>query len=372
MDRLVKVTSKKEARDFVNFPLELYKDCPYFVPPLYGDEMALFKKNHYRHEDSPSAFYLVYRDGKVVGRIQAILSKPSNERRNQKRIRFSRFDCIDDQNVAHMLFEAAEGYARENGMDTVCGPLGYSDMEREGLLIEGFEELSTFEEQYNYPYYQKLIENEGYVKEVEWVEHKLYAPKVLDERIGKIATKMMERNKLRFVTGSTRQLVKRYGQAFFDIIDENYRDLYMTVPFSKGEMAEMIKSFKLIINSKYLRIIVDENDKVVAVGLCFPSIGKALQKSGGRLTLPCLLRLYKSLKKPKILDLGLIALDPKYRGAGVAWAIFYEIMKMLYEGGVAYCETNLNLEDNANIQNNWDRFENVLHKRRRSFVKVLS
>ncbi len=367
-----KVTTRRQARAFCDFPLKLYRGNPYFVPPLYGDEMALFRKDHYRHLDSPSAFFLCYDGKKVVGRIQAILSLPSNEKGGERRVRFTRFDAIDDQEVAHLLFKAVEDFAREKGMDTVCGPLGYSDMEREGLLIEGFDQLSTFEEQYNYPYYQKLIENEGFVKEVDWTERKLFAPKVLDERIGAIAKKMMDRSGLRFVEAkNTKELIGRYGEAFFKLIDDNYKDLYMTVPFSDGEREEMIKSFELIISPKFVRVIVDKDDNVVAAGVCFPSIGKALQKSGGHLTPLCLIRLMRAVRKPEILDLGLVAIDPRYRGAGVAWGIFYEIMKMLCDGGVSHCETNLNLEDNENITNNWSRFENVVHKRRRSFVKKL-
>ncbi len=369
---LKEVKTKKEARDFVNFPLRLYRNCPYFVPPIYMDEKALLKPSHYRHKEAPSAFFLVYEGKKPVGRIQAILSKASNEKTGERRVRFTRFDCIDNQEVAHLLFSAAEKFAKDNGMDTVCGPLGYSDLDREGLLIEGFEELSTYEEQYNYGYYQKLVEAEGYVKEVDWTERKLFAPKVLDERIGLIANKMLERNKLRFVTEkSTKNIVDKYGQAFFDLIESNYSDLYMTVPFSKNEIKELVASFKLLLSPRYIRIIVDEEGKMVAAGLCFPSIGKALQKSGGRLTIPCIIKLLKARKKPEIIDLGLVAVDPKYRSSGVAWAIFYEIMKMLYEGGCAYCETNLNLEDNEDITNNWNRFESVIHKRRRAYIKHL-
>lgn len=372
MYRLVEVKTKREQKDFVDFPLKLYKGNPYFVPCLYGDERKILRGDwHLKY--AKQAFYLVYDGKKVVGRIQAIISRLSNEKEKAKRVRFTRFDAIDDPEVAKLLFGAVEQFARDNGMDCVCGPLGYSDMDREGLLIEGFNELSTFEEQYNYPYYQKLIEGLGYEKEVDWVERKLYAPKELDTRIGRIADAMMKRNNLRFaVCKSTKEMVKRYGDAFFDLIDETYKDLYMTIDFPEEERKEYIAAFKLLISPKYVRIIVDKDDKVVAIGLCFPSIGKALQKSGGKLTLPCLIKVLKAVKRPEIIDLGLIGILPKYQNSGVSWAIFYEIMKMLYEGGVAYCETNLNLEDNKGIQNNWGRFENVLHKRRRSYLKKIA
>ena len=372
MYRLVKVSSKKEQRDFLELPLRLYKKCPYFVPALYGDEKKIVKGDwHLKY--AKQAFYLVYEGKKAVGRVQAILSFQSNEKRHQKRVRFTRFDTINDKEVAAMLLGAVEDFARENGMDEVCGPLGYSDMDREGLLIEGFDQMSTYEEQYNYEYYQGLIEGLGYEKEVDWVERKIFAPKELDTKIKAVSDRMMARNGLRMVVcKSTKELIEKYGNAFFDLIDETYKDLYMTVDFTPEEREEYIAAFKLIISPKYVRIIVDKDDKVVAVGLCFPSIGKALQKSGGKLTIPCIIKLLRAVRKPEVIDLGLIGILPQYKNSGISWAIFYEIMKMLYDGGVAYCETNLNLEDNSSIQNNWGRFETVLHKRRRSYLKKIS
>ncbi len=373
MYRLIEVKTRKEIRDFINFPLNLYKNNPYFVPPLYGDELKLFRKDDYHKKYNDVAFYLVYEGKRVVGRIQAILSYRSNEIRGLKQVRFTRFDAIDNQEVVHLLIEAITKFAKEKGMNELVGPLGYSDMDREGLLIEGFDELSTFEEQYNFPYYQKLLEKEGFTKDVDWVERKIFAPKEIDEKIGRVTNIMMKRAKLHVVRGlSSRQIISRYGEGFFDLIDKEYGDLYMTVPFSKEEREEMIGTFKMILSSRWIRIIVDENDKVVGAGLCFPSIGKALQKSGGRLTPCALIRLLKSLRKPKILDLGLIAIDKEHRDSGVAWAILLELMKMLKDGQIEYCETNLNLEDNSGIQNNWQRFETILHKRRRSFIKKIS
>lgn len=373
MYQLIEVTTKKQIRDFIQFPLKLYKGNPYFVPPLYGDEKKLFSKKDYHLKTNDTCFYLVYDGKNVVGRIQAILSYPSNERRKQKRVRFTRFDSIDNQEVAHLLFEAVKDFALKKGMNELCGPLGYSDLDREGLLIEGFDELSTFEEQYNYPYYQKLIENEGFVKEVDWVERKIFAPKEIDNKIEKVTDIMMKRSKLHVVRGlSSKQIIKRHSAGFFDLIDKEYKDLYMTVAFSKEEREELIKTFNLILSARWIRIIVDENDKVVGVGLCFPSIGKALQKSGGRLTPLTMIKLLHSIRRPKILDLGLIAIDKGHQGSGVAWAILLELMKMLKNGEIEHCETNLNLEDNNGIINNWQRFDTVLHKRRRAFMKKIS
>ena len=372
MIEIRKVQTKKEQREFLNFPLKLYRNNPFFCPPLYIDEKKIFSKDYFYNKTSESVFFLAYEGGKVVGRISGILQRASNEKWGQKRIRFTRFDCIDDEEVAKALFAEVERWAKEKGMEEVVGPLGYSDMEREGLLIEGFDELSTFEEQYNYPYYQRLIESQGYVKEVDWVERKIYAPKEIDSRIELVVNTMMKRENLRLATfESTGEMIKRYADQFFDLVDLTYNNLYGTVPFIPEQREDIIKGFKLLLSPYYLRIIVDKDDKVAAFGLCFPSITKALQKSSGHLTLPAIFKLLKAKKNPEIIDLGLIGVVEKYRNTGVAWAILLEIMKMLKSGKVQYCETNLNLEDNSNIQNNWDRFENVLHKRRRSFVKKI-
>lgn len=370
MIEIRKVQTRKERKAFLDFPLKLYKKCPYFAPPLYLDEKKIFSEDYFYNKTSESVFFLAYRGKEVVGRISGILQKASNEKWNQKRVRFTRFDCIDDKEVAKALFSELEKWAREKGMEEVVGPLGYSDMEREGLLIEGFNELSTFEEQYNYPYYQGLIEAQGYEKDVDWVERKIFAPEEIDPRIELVVKTMMEREGLKLAQfKNTDEMVRRYADQFFDLVDETYQHLYGTVPFIPEQRDDIVKGFKLLLSPDYMRIIVDKEDRVVAFGLCFPSITKALQKSSGHLTLPAIFKLLKAKKHPEILDLGLIGVIEKYRNSGIAWAILLEIMKLLKNGGVQYCETNLNLEDNSNIQNNWDRFENVLHKRRRSFVK---
>ena len=186
------VTTPALRRAFLNFPLKLYRGNDCFVPPLYGDEKKLFRKDYHYYEHAEAVYFIALRGKKVVGRISGIIQRAANERWHQKRVRFTRFDCIDDKEVAAALFGKVEAWAREKGMEEAVGPLGFSDLEREGLLIEGFDELSTFEEQYNYPYYQALIEGLGYEKEVDWVEHKLYAPAQPDERIREVREKMMQ------------------------------------------------------------------------------------------------------------------------------------------------------------------------------------
>lgn len=274
--------SKRERKAFVEFPLKLYRGNPYFVPPLYLNEKAIFKKGYCYHEVSESIFLLAYRGREVVGRIQGILQRASNEKWGQKRVRFTRFDAIDDQKVASALFRGIVSWASKKGMEEVVGPLGYSDFEREGLLVEGFDQLSTFEEQYNYPYYQTLVETFGFQKEVDWLERRLFRPEKMDERYLTLSQKILERNGFRIVEGlSIRQICDRYASQVFSLLNETYDDLYQTVPFLESQEEGIIEAFKRILTPKYVRLIVDQRDQLKAFGLCFPAIGKDLQRSGG-------------------------------------------------------------------------------------------
>ena len=372
MIEIVEVKTKKQQKDFLDFPLKLYKGNDCFVPPLYGDEKKMFRSDYVYYDTCEAACWNAYRDGKIVGRIQGILQKAHNEKTGEKRIRFTRFDAIDDQEVADALFHALENWARAKGMDTVCGPLGFSDLEREGLLIEGFDQLSTFEEQYNADYYQRLIEHCGYGKEVDWEERKIYLPDQDDGTLEKMSRFIMDRYHLHFGPAKNKKdFIRRYGDAFFDLIDRGYKDIYGTVPFTKGMQDMLIQNFMLIIDLKYVGVVLDEQDKLVMLGLCFPSLSRALQKSNGKLTPAALVRVLRDVKKPKILDLGLVAVDPEWANRGVATIASAHILKLLRSEGVEYAETNLNLEDNRAIINQWKRFKAVQHKKRRSFVKKL-
>ncbi len=372
MIEIKEATTKKLQKEFIDFPLELYKGNICFVPPLYGDEKKVFRSDFVYNDTCEAVYYNAYRDGKMVGRISGILQKASNEKNNEKRIRFTRFDSIDDQAVADALFAAVEKWALSKGMDTVCGPLGFSDLEREGLLVEGFDQLSTFEEQYNYDYYEKLITNCGYRKEVEWVESKIYLPEERNEKYEKAADFIMKRYNLRFgIKNSKRDFIERYGDGFFELLDIAYKDIYGTVPFTPGMKKMMIDNFMLIIDLRNVAVILDENDKVVCMGICFPSIAKALQKSKGKLTPAAVVRLLKAIKKPRVIDLGLIAVHPEYANRGIGACICSGLMNMLRQDGIEYAETNLNLVDNHAILNTWKRFKAIQHKRRRAYVKEL-
>lgn len=373
MINVVEVKTKKQQKQFLEFPLELYKDNDNFVPPLYGDEKKIFRPDYIYYDTCEAVYFNAYDEsGKMVGRISGILQKASNEKHGERRVRFTRFDAINDEDVAKALFCALEEWALDKGMDTICGPLGFSDLEREGLLVEGFDELATFEEQYNADYYGALIEKCGYAKEVDWVESRIYPPKQVDEELKKMSDFIMKRYKLTCGTAKTkREFLDKYKDGFFELLDTAYEGLYGTVPFTDGMKNMLIDNFMLIIDLNNITVLLDENGRVVCFGLCFPSIARALQKSKGKLTPAALIRLLKAIKRPKTIDLGLVAVAPEYLNRGVAAIVVEKLAEMLVRGCYEYAETNLNLETNHAVRNMWKRFESVEHKRRRSYVKVI-
>ena len=364
------VKTKKDIKEFIEFPLRLYKGVDSFVPPLYSDERALLLAGG-KPDIADSVFFIAERDKKTVGRIQGICQKQYNELHGEKRVRFTRFDSIDDAEVSGALFSAFEDWGRSLGMEIACGPLGYSDLDREGLLIEGFSEDSTFEEQYNYDYYQKLIENEGYEKEVDWLEFELRAPEKKNEMLERVAKRALELNKLHIASTnmSKRAYLDKYADSFFDCLDECYSKLYGTAPITEEERKSLIDQFILIINIEFAVFICDENDRVVAFGLCFPGIGEAVKKSGGRLTIPALIKLLHVAHHPKTVDLGLVAVRPEYQNAGINAVLVNGIVDMLSSGRVEKCETNLNLETNTAVIAQWKYCTARQHKRRRAFIK---
>ncbi len=374
MIKIVEVVTKKQRKEFVEYPLRLYKGNPYFVPPLYGDEMTIFTPKNVYFRTCDSCFFLAEKDGKTVGRIQGIIQKQYNAIHDKAQVRFTRFDSEDDPEIAKALFAAVEKWAIEKGMTEMVGPLGYSDLEREGLLIEGFDYLSTFEEQYNYPYYASLIEGCGFTKDVDWVESRLFKKEQQDERLKMLAERAMKRHNLHIAgqNMSKSKFLKKYADGIFECIDECYKDLYGVVPFTPEMMKQVISQFKLMLNMKYIMTICDQDDKVVAFGFCMPGFGKALQKSGGRLTIPAIFRLLHAIKYPTSVDLAIIGVMPKYRNSGLTAFAITMLQDILSDGRVEYLETNLNLETNTSIQAQWKHFESIQHKRRRSYIKQLT
>lgn len=369
------VKTRKEQKEFVNFPLDLYAGNPNFTPPLYMDEMKMFKKNYVYSDCCEFICFNAYKDGEMAGRIQGIIQIASNEKRNEKRARFSRFDVIDDKEVSAALFKAFEDWAVSKGMDTTCGPLNFSDLEREGLLIEGFDYNATFEELYNYPYYAEHIEALGYAKEVDWNSSRLYGPASEQdvEELEKLTDFIFKRYKLHYgESKSGADFIKRYKDGIFELLDKAYEGLYGTVPFTEGMKELMISNFKLVVSNKFAASILDENGKIVCFGFAIPSLRRALSLTRGKFTPKVLVNLLKCMRKPDVLDLCLVGVDPEYLNRGISASLSLAIMRMLRDNPeIKYAETNLNLLDNFPIQNQWKRFHREIHKIYRSYCKKL-
>ena len=369
------VKTKKEQKQFLNFALDLYKGNPYFVPPLYADERKMFGKDYVYKSSCEWTYFVAYKDGVPAGRIQCIIQKDANAKNGEKRCRFSRFDSIEDPEVSRALFEKAEAWAVQKGMDTMVGPLNFSDLEREGMLVDGFEEPATFEENYNFSYYKEHVEALGYQKEIDWTASRLYgpeSPEALDE-LEELVAFIFKRYKLHYGTAkSGPDLLKKYSEGIFDLLDASYKDLYGTVPFTEGMRKLVLENFAMVISPKYTAVILDENDKLVCFGLSFPGLAPALVGTRGKYTPWTLLKLLYYIKKPNILDLCLVGVDPEYLNRGVSGALSLSIMKMLRDNPrVKWADTNLNLEDNYAILNQWRRFKSEECKRYRSYVKKL-
>ena len=371
MLEIIRIVDKKYRKEFVQLPLKMYKGNRYFVPPFYADEMAMFTDKNIYSKMCDHAFFIAKRDGKVVGRIQGIIQKKFNALYNTKQSRFCRFDCEDNQETATVLFNAVEEWAKSMGADHMIGPSNYSDQEREGLLIEGFNYLSTFEEQYNYPYYKTLIENCGFEKDVDWIENRLFQTNQNKKTLEVLAQRALKDYDLRVanIGLSMKEIIKKYAKGIFECLDECYSPLYGYVPFSDEMRTQLIQSFKLVLDKRFFTIIVNKEDKVVACGFCIPGIGKALQKSGGRLTPAAIIRLLRTIKNPESVDLALVGILPEYRKSGVAAFVMQKLQEISEIPSVQYMETNLCLEENTNIWTLWKRFDKIQHKKRRSFIK---
>lgn len=350
----------------------MYRGNTCFVPPLYADEKRLLTSAK-STDIADTIYFLAQRNGKTVGRIQGIIQKQYNEIHSAAQVRFTRFDSIDDKEVAQALFSAVENWGKEKGMREICGPLGFSDLDREGLLIEGFDEVSTFEEQYNFSYYPALVESFGFTKDVDWLEFELTAPTERNKTLDRVANRSLEINHLHVASTklSKKKYIEKYRDGFFDCLDECYRELYGTVPISKEAQDELVSQFLMIVNKEYIVFICNENEEVVGFGLCLPCIGDALKGTTGKLTPLNLLRALRTVRKPKTVDLALVAVRPRYQKKAVNAILLKGILDMLESGAIKKCETNLNLETNTAVQAQWKYFTSRQHKRRRCYRKQI-
>lgn len=369
------VISKKDLRKFVDYPNKLYKDNPYFVPATYADDLDDWnRKRNPAFEYCEAKCFLAYRDDQIVGRIGAILSHKSNKIWNTNRMRFSQVDFIDDDEVVDALFKAVETYALSLGCDEIHGPLGFSDLDREGMLVEGFEEPNLFFTYYNHPYYVKQLTRLGYVKDVDWIEYRLfdeYNPKTV-ESIALISKRMQSTYKLKEANVKTHLGAYPYIKKMFALLNVAYAPLYSVVDLNDRQIRRYVNKFLPMINMDYVSFVMNEENEMIGFGICAPSMNKAFKKSNGRLLPFGFLRVLKAMKHNDTLDMFLIAVHPDYQGKGVNAIIIDKILQNAIKNGIKFAETGPMLELNEKIQAQWKRFSKIQHKRRRCFIKKLS
>lgn len=366
--------TRSELKKYVKYGIDFYDGNPYYVPPLIMDDVnTLSPDKNPAFEFCEAQSFMAYREGKPVGRITGIINHKVNERTGQKSLRFGFVDFEDDAEVADALFEAASQWGRSKGMESIVGPMGFTDMDHEGMLIEGFEELGTMATIYNHPYYPRHMERMGFTKEADWVEFFVKVPDAVPEKYQRIAEIVQKRNNLKVKKYTSRKKVKEeYGVALFELINEAYDQLYGYSPLSPKQIQYYINMYLGILNLELITVITDADDNIVAVGISIQSFSKALQKCRGRLfpfgwrhLLPVL------LGKSDAVDLLLIAVKPEYQNKGVNALLFTDLIPYYIKNGFTHAESNPELETNAKVQNQWQYFDTRQHRRRRSFRKQL-
>lgn len=371
-----KVSCKKELHKFIRFNYEMYKGNAYSVPDLYDDMLNTFNKSkNAAFEFCEADYFLAYKDGKIVGRVAAIINNRANEAWNKKNVRFGWIDFIDDPDVSDTLIRTVEEWGKERGMTDIQGPLGFTDFDAEGMLIEGFDQLGTMATIYNYPYYPEHMRMLGFEKDADWVEYKIYIPDAIPEKHQRISDLIQRKYNLKIKKyTSSRKIAKDYGQEIFSLMNEAYCQLYGYSVLSQRQIDQYVKMYLPILDLRMVPLIVDANDKLIAVGISMPSLSEALQKSHGRL-LPFgwyyLLKALFMKRRAKMLDLLLIAVKPEYQNKGVNALLFSDLIPVYQKLGFIFAESNPELELNGKVQAQWEYFKTEQHKRRRAFTKEI-
>ena len=368
------VSGRSELRAFVDYPNVLYRNVPQYIPSMIGDDLGDWdpKKNPaFSYCDAKC--WLAWREGKIVGRIGAILSRRANEKWHTRRMRFTQVDFIDDPDVSGALFKAVEDYAREKGCDEVHGPLGFTDLDREGMLVEGFDRRGMFITYYNHPYYIEHLARRGYAKDVDWLEHLIDIP--YDERsvtrLQKLSDRVQRMTGVRVAQVQSRRDYKPLIEKVFRMVNTCYAGLYGTVELDENQVRRYADKFIPLINPELACFLLDDSDELVGFAVSAPSMALALKKSRGRLFPLGWIGVLRALKVNDTLDLFLIAVRPDYQNSGVNAVMMNHILKGCHRMGIRKAETGPMLETNHKIQSQWTLFHTEQHKRRRCFIKKL-
>lgn len=371
---LKEVATRKELKDFVHFPNELYKDNPYYVPQIESmDRDTLDPKKNHAFEVCEGRCWLAFNEkSKIVGRVAGIINHRYNEKVGEKICRFGFIDFIDNQEVSKMLMNAVERYAKEKGMTMVSGPTGFLEFDAAGILVEGFDQIPTAYGKYNAPYYEQHLLQLGYKKEVDFVEYRILVPDVIPERYARFAEVVAEKNELHQAVLRKRSDVDPYLDGVFACMNAAYSKLHDFSELTPGQCDDLKKQFLSNINVDFVSIVLDKNEKVVAFGVGLPSLSLAMQKVKGHLFPFGFIHILKALKKNDTIDLLLIAIDDEYQNKGINAMIFDKFAQGITKNGIKYIESTRELENNTTVRNLWGRFEHTLHKRARVYNKSIN
>ena len=374
MIEVVKVESKKNIKDFVMFPFELYKDCEYWVPPIINEEIdAMDKNKNPVFKNAEAEFYLAYKDNKIVGRIAAIVNWVEIEEQKKNKLRFGWYDTIDDINVSKALMDKVLEFGKSRKLEFVDGPVGFSNMDKAGLLIEGYDELNTMITWYHYPYQKEHLNKLGFSKLAEWVEYKIkiFSAEESPEKVRKFSKIIQERYNLKVVNFKSTKEIIPYVDKMFELLNVTYSNLQTYVTIKQYQIDFYKEKFIKYIHPDFIKCCLDENNNLIAFLITMPSFSRALKKINGKIGLMGYFHLFKAQHFNDRVSLYLIGVDPKYQSKGVTAVIFNELQQTFNNRGIIEVETNPELVENKAIQAFWKNYESTLHKRRATFTKSL-
>lgn len=363
-----------QISQYVQFPIDLYRDNACYVPPLVSDQIStLIPEENPASEFCESQSFMAFDNGEPVGTITAIINRAYNDKTGLRQVRFGFMDFIDNDEVVDGLIDVVAQWGRERGMTEMVGPLGFTDLDPEGMLVEGYDEMGTMATIYNYPYYVRHMERLGFKKEADWIEFRIKVPDAIPEkhlRVGEIIQRKYGLKIKKYT--SRRKIAREYGRAIFELVNEAYADLFGFVPLTDRMIDHYIGVYLNVLRLEDVTLITDKDDQLIALGIAMPSLSQALRKSRGRLFPFGWYHLLKAIKgHTDVVDLLLIAVKPEYQNKGVNALIFNDLITCFRANGYKYAESNVELESNENVQKQWEYFEYRQHRRRRAWKKAL-
>ncbi len=371
MITIKEAVTKSELIAFIKFPFSLYKGNAYWVPPLIKDELKSFDKQNPIFESAQAQFFLAYKNNKIVGRIAAIINWVEAKEQQKLKMRFGWFDVIDDIEVTKALLDKVAEIGKANKLEYVEGPVGFSNMDKAGMLTDGFDQLATMIGIYNYQYYPEHLQKLGYTKESEWHEYKIEFKNIHMDKFGPLSELIERRYQLKALTFKTSKSILPYVDEMFGLLNKSYAELETFVPIQQFQIDHYKEKYISFIHPDFINCVIDKNGKLVAFGITMPSFAKAFQKANGSLFPFGFLHLLQAMRKNEYAEFYLIGVDPEYQNKGVAAIIFREMHKVFTKRGIKYIETNPELEENSKVQLLWKNFQPVMHKKRKTFRKEL-